>query len=438
VSNEAERNFIGGILNDSKLLQDYELKANDFMGVHNRELYACILEMNENGDFIDNITFMDYLTAKYPDNKNLFSHLVGIFADFISAAGMDNYAKAIQRDSKGAKLSVTLSELALMAGSHGNYPDKMEKVLNTIAEMQEPEQRDLVDINDGMRGFIEELERRGNIEGMDGLSTGFERLDQRFNGLKPSDLMIVAGRPSQGKTSFALNIADHVAINDGSVLVFSLEMSAPQLMDKSMANLSGVGLDTIKRGNLTDEHWPMITMAMSQLKDKKLFVDETARTVQQMSIIAKKKKLQEGLDLIIVDYIQLMDGAGGNRTEQVGSISRGLKLLAKDLNVPVIALSQLSRGVESRQDKRPMMSDLRDSGAIEQDADIIMFVYRDEYYYPDETLNKGVAEIITSKYRNGEVGKDVLATDLASSKFKNLDVFNYQPHDNNKQVKGFN
>jgi replicative DNA helicase len=350
---------------------------------------------------------------------------------------MANYAKAILRDSQGAKLSVTLSELAVMAGSHGDYPDKMENVLNTIAEMQEPEQRELVDINTSMGNFINELERRQSIKGMDGLSTGFDLLDERFNGLKPSDLIIVAGRPSMGKTTFALNIADHLVVNNKSVLLFSLEMSAPQLVDKTMSNLSGIGLSKIKTGNLGSEDYSMISHTMSRLKDKRLAIDESATTVQKMSIIAKKKKLQQGLDLIVVDYIQLMEGTGGNRTEQVGSISRGLKLMAKELNVPVIALSQLSRGVESRQDKRPMMSDLRESGAIEQDADIVCFVYRDEYYHDDDPMNKGVAEIITAKYRNGETGKDCLGTDLAKSKFKNLINTNYQPYEAKKQSRGF-
>jgi replicative DNA helicase len=358
-------------------------------------------------------------------------------ADFISLSGMANYAKAILRDSQGAKLSVTLSELAVMAGEHGSYPDKMENVLNTIADMHEPEQKDSVDMKDLMKSYINEIERRQTIKGMDGLSTGFDALDGRFNGLKPSDLIIVAGRPSMGKTTFALNIADHLSINGKSVLVFSLEMSAMQLADKTASNLSDIPLSKLKQGHLTGEDYGLFSHAVSRINNSGLTINESARTVQQMSIIAKKKKLQKGLDLIVIDYIQLMEGIGGNRTEQIGSISRGLKMLAKDLDVPIMALSQLSRGVESRQDKRPMMSDLRDSGAIEQDADIITFVYRDEYYHDDDPYNKGVAEIITAKYRNGETGSDNLATDLSRSKFKNLINQGYQPYETKKQTKGF-
>lgn len=437
MSNEAERSFIGGILSESQLLQDYDLAANDFMGVNNRELFGCILAMSEKGDFIDNSTFLDYISAKYPDNQNLFSHLIEIISDFISTSGMANYAKAIQRDSQGAKLSVTLSGLALMAGEHGNYPDKMENVLNTIAGLQEPEQKDSVEMNDLMKSYINEIERRQTMKGMDGLPTGFDLLDERFNGLKPTDLIIVAGRPSMGKTTFALNISDHLSVNGKSVLVFSLEMGAMQLADKTASNLSGIPLSKLKQGNLTADDYGLFSHAVGRINDSGLTINESARTVQQMSIIAKKKKLRKGLDLIVIDYIQLMDGQGGNRTEQIGSISRGLKLMAKDLDVPVIALSQLSRGVEARADKRPMMSDLRDSGAIEQDADIICFVYRDEYYNEDDDMNKGVAEIITAKFRNGETGKDFLSTDLAKSKFKNLTHDNYMPYEQKKQTRGF-
>lgn len=438
MSNEAERGFIGGILHKSELLQDYDLKESDFIGINNKQVFLSILEMGENGDFIDPATFLDYLSKKYQGDDTIFNHAVGIIADFISFAGMSQYAGAIKRDSQGLQLSVLLRDLSEMAGEHGDYSDKIEKVLDALTNLQEPEQRGLVDIKTNLRNFMDEIERRGQIEGFDGIETGLKPLDDRFNGLKPSDLIVVAGRPSMGKTTLAMNIADKAAINNKSVLVFSLEMSASQLIEKSISSISNVELGVIKSGKLKDEDWPLFTMAFSQLQDKKYSIDETAKTVQRMSIVSKKKKIKDGLDLIVIDYLQLMEGVGRNRNEEVGSITRQLKQLAKELEVPIILLSQLSRGVESRPNKRPLMSDLRDSGSIEQDADVICFVYRDEYYYQDDPHNKGVAEIITAKFRNGEVGTDILSAQLSRSKFSNLTHLDYMPYETKKQTKGFN
>jgi replicative DNA helicase len=436
MSNEAEQCFIGIILDNSKLLDDYDLIANDFMGLDNRQLFQAILDMKEHGDFIDNATFLDYVSKTYPENNRLFGHTALIMSGFVSDAGMANYYKAIRRDSQGAKLVTTLTGLASMAGEHGSYPDKMENVLNTLAELQEPEQKGIVDLKTNLKGFIDELGRRQSVQGMDGIATGFNQLDERLNGLKPGNLIIIAGRPAMGKTTFALNICDHNAMVGKMVLLFSREMTSSELIDKSVANLSGVALNSIKSGNLSETEWPLISQTVSNFQDKSLFIDECSRTVQQMSIIAKKKKMREGLDLIVIDYLQLMDGKGDNRTAQIGSITRGLKALAKELEIPIILLSQLSREVEKRPDKRPMMSDLRDSGEIEQDADIIMFVYRDEVYYEDDAMNKGFAEILVRKFRNGEIGNEILCTDLSKSKFMDVSNFTYQPYENKKQSRG--
>lgn len=439
MSNEAERSFIAGILNQSELLKDYELKPDDFIGFNNRCLFQCIVDMSEKDQFIDCSTFIDYLGIKHPEDNRLFSHAVDIMAGFASLAGMDNYVKAILRDSQGAKLAHTLRELALMADDFGAYDEKMGKVLDSLSELREPEQKDLVDLNTSLSAFVPELERRGNVQGMDGMATGFQRLDERFMGFKGGNLIIIAGRPSMGKTTLALNITDRSVMRDETVLFFSREMSSLELIDKTVSHLSGVPLKAIKTGQLQDEHWPSISQAVFDLKEKKLFIDESSKSVQKISVIAKKKKLREGLDLIVIDYLQLLDGVGDNRTAQIGSITRGLKSLAKELDIPIILLSQLSREVEKRPDKRPMMSDLRDSGEIEQDADIVIFVYRDEVYYDDEPLNKGIAEIITAKFRNGSIGKDLLSSNFAISRFGNLAACNYQPHQNRKSTKkGFN
>jgi replicative DNA helicase len=318
MSNEAENCFIGIILDNSKLLDDYDLIANDFMGLDNRQIFQAILDMKEHGDFIDNATFLDYVSKTYPDNNRLFGHTALIMSGFISDLGLNNYYKAIRRDSQGAKLVTTLTGLAAMAGEYGSYPDKMETVLNTLSELQEPEQKGIVDLKTNLKGFIDELGRRQSVQGMDGIATGFEKLDERINGLKPGNLVIIAGRPAMGKTTFALNISDHNAMTGKTVLFFSREMTSSELIDKSISNLSGVPLNSIKSGELNEDEWPSISRTVSNFQDKNLFIDECSRTVQQMSIIAKKKKMREGLDLIVIDYLQLMDGKGDNRTAQIG------------------------------------------------------------------------------------------------------------------------
>jgi len=270
MSNEAEQCFIGIILDNSKLLDDYDLIANDFMGLDNRQIFQAILDMKEHGDFIDNATFLDYVSKTYPDNNRLFGHTTLIMSGFVSDAGLNNYYKAIQRDSQGAKLVTTLTGLATMAGEYGSYPDKMEKVLNTLSELQEPEQKGLVDLKTNLSDFINELDRRQDLKGMDGQATGFEKLDERINGLKPGNLVIVAGRPAMGKTTFALNISDKAAMSDKTVLFFSREMSSTELIDKSVSHISNVPLKSIKTGTLDESEWPLLTNGINRFQSKKL------------------------------------------------------------------------------------------------------------------------------------------------------------------------
>lgn len=438
MSNQAEIGFLGIILNNSKLLDDYDLQPEEFIVPQNRMVYQAILNMREKDQPITCATFMDFIEQTTPDDLNLFNNSVKIMNEYITDSGIDSYAQAIRRDAQGHILGNTLTELAEVAHGFGSYQEKYEKVLDTITALQEPDSKELVDIKIHLETFVDDLERRQNSQGLDGLSTGFTKLDERFNGLKKTDLIIIAGRPSQGKTTLALNIAENIALQDKSVLVFSLEMSASQLITKSVASISGLELNKIKQTEPLDEDsYVKLGTGIGRLKETNLTIDESARSVHQMTTIAKKRKIRTGLDLVVVDYIQLGEGKGNSPHERIGSITQGLKRLAKELDVPVIALSQLSREVEKRPNKRPQMSDLRDSGSIEADADIVMFVYRDEYYYPEETMNKGVAEIITSKFRMGEVGKDFLSARLEKSKFVDFEDYGYAAHENNKKNKHF-
>lgn len=271
---------------------------------------------------------------------------------------------------------------------------------------------------------IDMLYSRENPEEVTGVSTGFIDLDKKTSGLQPGDLIIVAGRPSMGKTAFSINIAEHVAVEAQlPVAVFSMEMGAAQLVMRVLSSVGRVDQQVLKTGNLQDQHWLNFNEAVIKLTNAPMFIDETpGLTALELRARARRlaRQFNGKLGLIVIDYLQLMSGSGrsDNRASELGEISRSLKALAKELQVPVIALSQLSRTVEQRTDKRPMMSDLRESGAIEQDADLIMFMYRDEYYNPESPL-KGLAECIIGKHRNGPTGKVHLTWMGQFTKFDN-------------------
>ena len=271
---------------------------------------------------------------------------------------------------------------------------------------------------------IQELFERADPSDVTGVPTGFTDLDSKTSGLQPGDLVIIAGRPAMGKTSLALNIGEHVAIDKGMpVAVFSMEMGAGQLALRMLSSVGRLDQQRLRTGRLFDEDWPKLTSAIQKMHEAPLFIDETP-AMNSIDLRARARRLARTcgrLGLIIVDYLQLMSASsmGENRATEISEISRGLKALAKELAVPVVALSQLNRTVEQRTDKRPVMSDLRESGAIEQDADLILFIYRDEVYNPD-TNDKNVAEIIIGKQRNGPIGRVNLRFDGQYTRFENL------------------
>ncbi len=275
------------------------------------------------------------------------------------------------------------------------------------------------------RGFIE-IERIFNNKGMTtGIPSPFPELDRLTAGFHKSDMILVAARPSMGKTTFALNLAEYAALREGkTVAIFSLEMSTEQLAYKLLCSEANVDMNRLRNGNLDDRDWENIARASGPLSQAKIFIDDTpAITVTEMRTKTRRLKLEHGIDMIVVDYLQLMSGKGENRQQEVSEISRSIKALAKEMDCPIIALSQLSRAPEQRADHRPMLSDLRESGSIEQDADLVMFLYRDEYYHED-TEEKNIAECIISKQRNGPVGTVRLAWIGQYSKFARLDTVN--------------
>ena len=289
---------------------------------------------------------------------------------------------------------------------------------------------DYLEIEDLMKeaiARISELYERESTSDITGVATGFADLDRQTSGLQKGDLVIVAGRPSMGKTAFSVNIAENVALNEGlPVLIFSMEMAGAQLATRMLGSVGRVDQGRLRTGKLTDEEWPRVTEAISKLSKAPILIDETG-ALNSLELRARARRMARKwgqVGLIVIDYLQLMTGnsggSGDNRATEISEISRSLKALAKEMQCPVIALSQLNRGLEQRPNKRPVMSDLRESGAIEQDADVILFIYRDEVYHADTTTEKGIAEVIVGKQRNGPIGTVKLSWQGQFTKFDNL------------------
>jgi replicative DNA helicase len=350
-----------------------------------------------------------------------------------SAANIRRYAEIVRERAILRKLVAASDEIATKAFNTQGQPvasilDEAEQKIFQIGEQGSRMNNGFQDMGTLVVALLDRVEEMSrNPNDITGVPTGFVDLDRQTSGLQAGDLIILAARPSMGKTALAINIAEHVALHEElPVAVFSMEMGAAQLAVRMVGSIGRIDQTRLRTGRLTEEEWPRLTEAIERLRNVSLHIDETpGLTVSELRANARRLARQCGkLGLIVVDYLQLMSVSSGmsdeNRATAVGEISRGLKMLAKELQCPVIALSQLSRGVEARTDKRPMMSDLRESGAIEQDADVIMFIYRDEYYTKEASKDPGVAEVIISKQRNGPTGTTKLAFVARHTKFENL------------------
>lgn len=439
---EAETSVLGGLLLDNQAWDkmDGTLGADDFYRFEHREIFGAIEALISAHKPADVITVHEHLQALGKAQEAGGLAYLNSLAQFVpSAANIRRYAEIVRERAILRKLISASDDIATSAfNTQGR---------NVSEILDEAEQKVFKIGEEGARmkgGFhtIEGLavqlmdrvdEMSQNPNDITGVPTGFVDLDRFTAGLQPGDLIILAARPSMGKTSLALNIAEHVAINEGlPVAVFSMEMGASQLALRVVGSIGRIHQGHLRTGKLNDDEWPRLAEAIERLRNVQLHIDETpGLTPGDLRAAARRLARSQGkLGLIVVDYLQLMSGGtkydGENRATELGEISRGLKMLAKELQCPVIALSQLNRGVESRTDKRPMMSDLRESGAIEQDADIITFIYRDEYYNK-ETKEPGVAEIIIAKHRNGPTGVIKLAFLNTMTRFESLasadDVF---------------
>ena len=431
---EAEQSVLGGLLLDNGAWDRIAdlLNESDFYRYDHRLIFSHINKLITASRPADVITVFESLTnlGKAEEVGGL-AYLNALAQNTPSAANIRRYAEIVRERSVLRKLISVSDEIAGQA-----FKPQGKEVRNLL---NDAEAKILAIAEEGARGSqnfqeiqplltqvverIDELYRRENPNDVTGVPTGFVDLDRMTSGLQPGDLIIVAGRPSMGKTAFSVNVGEHVAIESGlPVAIFSMEMGASQLAMRMVGSVGRLDQHRLRTGRLNDEDWPRLTYAVQKMNDAQLFIDETpALTSTDLRARARRLKRQCGmLGLIIIDYLQLMasDSSNENRATEISEISRNLKALAKEMNCPVIALSQLNRSVEQRNDKRPVMSDLRESGAIEQDADVILFIYRDEVYNPD-TPDKGTAEIIIGKQRNGPIGSVRLTFTGQYTKFDN-------------------
>lgn len=418
---EAEQSILGGLLIDNKAIDRIagQVSASDFYRNDHKIIFSHISKLIDNNQPADIVTVAESLEQNSELTKVGGVAYLGMIAENTpTASNISGYAKIVRERSIMRNLVDVGSDIVESAFSPQGKDaqqllDESESKIFQIADAGTSEKLGFVDIKELLPKAaqrIDDLYQLDDPNGVTGVPSGYSDLDQKTAGLQPGDLIIIAGRPSMGKTSLALNIAEHVGMEAGlPVAIFSMEMGAAQLTMRLLGSVGKLDQHKMRIGQLEDEDWPKLTNALGVLNEAPIFIDEgSALNSYEVRARARRLHRQQGkLGLIVIDYIQLMssanDQSGENRATEVSEISRSLKALAKELNVPVVALSQLNRSVESRPDKRPMMSDLRESGAIEQDADVIMFIYRDEVYNP-ETAEKGVAEILLSKQRNGPTG----------------------------------
>ncbi len=443
---EAEQAVLGSVFLDKSAFDKIAgiVQETDFYRKDHRLVFRAMHTLVENGDPTDIVTVAEWLeNHQLLDEAGGMPTLAGIAENTPTAAHIETYARIVYKRSTLRQLAEATSDIVdAVFKPRGRGSDEVldyaEQRIFEIAERQGRGLRQYAPIKNLLAGALKRIDELFHMKTpITGISTGYDDFDKKTAGLQTSDLIIIAGRPSMGKTAFAVNIAEHAVIKEKkSVAIFSMEMSSQQLAMRIIGSLSRISQQKIRTGDLDDEDWPRLTSTISLMEDAKLFIDDTpALTPVELRARSRRIARDHGLDLIIVDYLQLMQVSGTveNRVTEISEISRSLKAMAKELDVPVIALSQLNRSLEQRPNKRPIMSDLRESGAIEQDADLILFIYRDEVYNED-TPDKGVAEIIISKQRNGPIGMIKLTFRGEITRFENHTEDYVFPHDTSAPV----
>jgi len=434
---EAEQAVIGAILLQSEALITAmeRVRSEDFYSGPHRQIYEAMVEIAENNQPVDLVTLTSHLQDQHLlEEIGGVSYLAKLANSVPTAANVDYYAQIVEEKSMLRRLIRTATNI--VSDGYANSEDvgvllgDAEKKILEISNRRSGS--GFISIRDVLMEVFEKVEQLYQDKGgTTGIPSGFTDLDRMTAGFQRSDLIIVAARPSVGKTAFALNIAQNVGVRAReTVAIFSLEMSAAQLVQRMICAEANVDAQRMRTGHLEGDDWEKLTMAIGSLSEAQIFIDDTPGiTVAEIRAKCRRLKKEKGLGMILIDYLQLISGrgkAGENRQQEVSEISRTLKQIARELEVPVIALSQLSRGVEQRQDKRPMMSDLRESGSIEQDADIVSFLYRDDYY-DKESEKKDIIEIIIAKQRNGPVGTVELVFLKKYNKFVSIDRAHQDP-----------
>ena len=436
-NHEAEQSVIGAIfLEPQALITASEiLIPEDFYRTAHQKIFQTMLTLSDQGKAIDVVTIAEELSSKKEiEDVGGLAYISELANAVPTAANIVHYAKIVEEKALLRRL-IRVATKIVESGYAGD--DEVEVLLseaekNVLEVSKRKNAGDFKHVKDVLVETFDNIEQLVNRDGdITGIATGFTDLDRMTAGFQRNDLIIVAARPSVGKTAFALNVAQSIAVKEReNVAIFSLEMGAEQLVMRMLCAEGNIDAQVLRTGQLQDADWEKLMMAMGSLSNAGIFIDDTPGVrINEIRAKCRRLKQEHGLGMILIDYLQLIQGSGRpgeNRQQEVSEISRSLKGLARELQVPVIALSQLSRGVEQRQDKRPMMSDLRESGSIEQDADIVAFLYRDDYY-DKESESKNMIEIIIAKQRNGPTGTVTLAFRKEYNKFLNVDWSQYTP-----------
>jgi replicative DNA helicase len=429
---EAEQAVLGALLIDPDAIYKVStfLRADDFYVIKHQWMYESVTSLHGRGEAVDYVTLCDELERREQLAEiGGAAYITSLINATPTALNVEYYGRIVERTSTLRRLIGAAGEIAALAyedtDNADEVVDRAEQILFGVSQRRIS--RDLMPIREVVSEYYDRIDYLYQHKGETiGVPTGFRQVDKLLGGLQKSDLVIVAGRPGMGKTSLILSFAQNAARKyNQRVAVFSLEMSAEQLVQRLIASETGIDSQRLRLGNLREEEWPVFIQATGALSETMIFIDDTP-SISAMQLRTKARRLyaEHGLDLIIVDYLQLMqtDRRIDNRVQEISLLSRSLKGLARELNIPVVVASQLSRAVEQRNDKHPMLSDLRESGSIEQDADVVVFIYRDEYYSP-ETDQPNIAEIIVSKHRNGPTGMVPLFFKKELAKFCEVEIF---------------
>ncbi|WP_086931578.1 replicative DNA helicase [Agarilytica rhodophyticola] len=413
-SYDAEQSVLGSLLKDQSLRFDLpsDLSASDFSSENGR-IFSVIDDLVGQSKAVDVITVAELMPEK-------FEYLTDLALNSCRSSNIFAYGEIVKARSRDRAFKNTALKVMDLADQKKPVDEKIQEASSLLTSVERSRDEDGEHVNTVLKNVVDTIDSRFRGMAPKGLMTGFVDLDKKIGGLQPGDFFVVGARPSMGKTVFGMNVVRNAILNDLNCLVFSVEMTKEKLMQRMIADVGNIPYEKIKTAQFNEDDWASLELAVRKIKDANLFLsDISGLPISRAEAIAKKHNREKSIDLIMVDYLQLMTSSKDNSTESITVISQGLKRIAKDTNSVLIALAQLNRSLESRPNKRPLLSDLRQSGSIEQDADIITFLYRDDYYNED-SLHKGIAEFITAKQRDGETGTTYAVHQFNYSRFANL------------------